>query len=257
MDAGSNRVCGGSPMSQPSTPAQTDQASEPAFETVGLAEATDQPNPSRCLVGGCDSDVLHTRTANGKMVNRKMCRKHYGEQVSINYANKHGYIRTEGSRRVSPSGYAFIFTNGRWVSEHRYIMEQRIGRPLHRGESVHHINGNRSDNRDENLELWVGPIMCGQRAGDLRCPHCSRYYIEEYNDSDSYRQYTLKDVVSNHRSKADIYKVVNASVSDTLDIVDAIIGAAKRIKKYNGAYDAIDNANTIIMLGERLRKEST
>ena len=43
--------------------------------------------------------------------------------------------------------------DGRRMLEHRYVMEQAIGRPLTRDEQVHHINHNRLDNRIENLEL--------------------------------------------------------------------------------------------------------
>lgn len=59
-------------------------------------------------------------------------------------------------------------------------MEQKLGRKLVRGESVHHKNGVRADNRPENLELWVGPIRSGVRATELRCPHCSEpwHYAE-------------------------------------------------------------------------------
>lgn len=41
----------------------------------------------------------------------------------------------------------------RRVKKHRYVVEQRIGRRLRPDEDVHHKNGVKSDNRDENLVL--------------------------------------------------------------------------------------------------------
>ncbi|MFQ7247561.1 MAG: HNH endonuclease signature motif containing protein [Ruminococcus sp.] len=49
--------------------------------------------------------------------------------------------------------YKRIVINGKSILEHRYIMQQYIGRELHSYEQVHHINGNRFDNRIENLMI--------------------------------------------------------------------------------------------------------
>ena len=66
----------------------------------------------------------------------------------------------------APGDAITVDKHGR-VREHRYVMEQSLGRALLPGENVHHKNGVRDDNRPENLELWVTMQPAGQRPEDL------------------------------------------------------------------------------------------
>ena len=83
--------------------------------------------------------------------------------------------RARGEGHVTKHGYLMITVNGRSVLEHRQLMEQLLGRPLARHETVHHVNGNRGDNRvngplrnfrSGNLELWSRWQPAGQRVAD-------------------------------------------------------------------------------------------
>ena len=59
----------------------------------------------------------------------------------------------QATGRARRSRYITTKVNGRSKLLHRHIMEQHIGRPLDRDEHVHHVNGDRHDNRIENLEV--------------------------------------------------------------------------------------------------------
>ena len=67
----------------------------------------------------------------------------------------------KGGRRVGPYGYVYVWVgldhplaNSRgYATEHRLVMSASLSRPLTRSEIVHHLNGDKTDNRLDNLEL--------------------------------------------------------------------------------------------------------
>lgn len=87
-----------------------------------------------------------------------------------------GYRKADGYVELFKPDYPYSKKSG-YILEHRYVMEQHLGRPLKPFENVHHKNGVRDDNRLENLEIWVRPQPAGQRLQDLL-----EWVTTEYHD---------------------------------------------------------------------------
>ena len=93
---------------------------------------------------------------------------------------KDGYVTQQGYRVISidpDDPYVemagLVHGCSYRVRNARYVMAQRLGRPLRDQENVHHLNGNRLDDRIENLELWVTAQPAGVRITGIHCAGCT------------------------------------------------------------------------------------
>lgn len=130
-----------------------------------------------CKIDGCKN----------KAVSNHLCPKH--REKFVKYGDPLGGWEQNGRSKewhIRKGGYVIKFDRSSLhankitgiVFQHRQVMGELIGRPLRSDENVHHKNGNRADNRPENLEMWISGQPAGQRVRDQ--VEWAKYILKEY-----------------------------------------------------------------------------
>ena len=140
-------------------------------------------------------------------------------------------------RTVKKGDYIYAYvpdhpnaTKNGYVLEHRYIIEQSLGRLLSPKEIVHHKDGNKKNNVLDNLEITTQEKHGfyhnkdkGRKWCLLKCPWCGTLFNKPYNQTflQGYSNYTCcskecRGKLSSYIQYKGLNKILEAAISENL-----------------------------------------
>lgn len=177
----------------------SDYAFKQALKRAG-AEFRDNPAPletpeevdavRRMAAEGLGQVAISLKIGRSQSFVGRLMRRH---QIPTNLQRRGArHNQWKGGRFVDANGYirvwidrddplAIMADSQGYVAEHRLVVARKLGRPLTRSETVHHIDGNTQNNDPDNLQLRQGKH--GKHIV-LRCRCCGSNDIEAIEIAD-------------------------------------------------------------------------